>query len=91
MCLNVAVIRTGVAYRWVQQVHSSSAQAQSVHPVRGLFEIRHHARSTDGRPESTGRAEKGGRSPGAEVLRSPVLMSAPARGRRSTVSVGNKG
>lgn len=53
----LVLIRTGVAHRRVQQVHGGSAQAQSVHPVRGLFEIRHHARSAGGgRPES-GRAE----------------------------------
>lgn len=73
-------IRTGVPHRRVQQVHGSSAQAQSVHPVRGLFEIRHHARGAEGRPES-GRTERC-RSPGVQVLRSPVLRSAPA-GERS--------
>lgn len=40
--------RTRVSYRRVQQVHGGSAQAQSVHPVRGLFEIRHHARGAEG-------------------------------------------
>lgn len=51
--------RTRVAHRRVQQVHGGSAQAQSVHPVRGLFEIRHHARTAAGRPES-GRREGAG-------------------------------
>lgn len=46
--LVAGLVRTWVTNRWVQQVHGSSAQAQSVHPVRGLFEIRHHARSTEG-------------------------------------------
>ena len=97
-CVCVCV-RTGVSYRRVQQVHGGSAQAQSVHPVRGLFEIRHHARSAEGRPESA-RAE-GALVPGVQALWSPVfrrsgprcsgalvpgvqaLWSAPAAGRRT--------
>lgn len=73
------MLRTRVPHGRVQQVHGGSAQAQPVHPVRGLFEIRHHAggagpetgagtgRAGDrGRGAGPGRDERRG-SPGAQV------------------------
>lgn len=53
---------TGVADGRVQQVHGGSAQAQSVHPVRGLFQVRHHARGSEGGPGV------GGGCPGVPAL-----------------------
>lgn len=50
------VLRTRVPHGRVQQVHGGSAQAQPVHPVRGLFEIRHHA---GGAGPETGAGERG--------------------------------
>lgn len=35
--------RTWVAHRGMQQVHGRPAQPQAVDPIRGLFEVGHHA------------------------------------------------
>lgn len=36
---------TRIAHGWVQEVHGGPSQAQPVHAVWGLFEVRHHANS----------------------------------------------
>lgn len=66
--------RTGIPHGGVQQVHGRPAQAQSVHPVRGLFEIRHHARGTEGGGPESGRTGRC-RSPGARRLHRKKQLS----------------
>lgn len=79
-------VRTGIAHGRVQQVHGGSAQAQPAHAVRGLFEVRHHARSSEGRPDS-------GRTGQVRVLSDRLGPSAPAKTQtqnsKTTSGVGN--
>lgn len=68
--------RTRVSHGRVQQVHGGSAQAQSVHPVRGLFEIRHHAKAGRGERRSAGTEQVRGPG-GLEALRDPAQDKGP--------------
>lgn len=76
-------VLTRVAHGRMQEVHGWPSQAQPVHAIWGLFEVRHHANS---RVEAPGRIQGAGARRSAGLpLRSPsssVASGGPAYGDR---------
>lgn len=70
------LVLTRISHGGVQKVHGGPGQAQPVHAIRGLFEVRHHANS---------RVEASRRIQGAGARRSAGL---PPRSPSSSIASG---
>lgn len=75
--LGRGLVLTRISHRGVQEVHGGPGQAQPVHAVWGLFEVRHHANS---RVEAPRRIQGAGRNAGLppRSLSSSVASGGPA-------------